>query len=313
MRRVGEINPRPPDAVWLVENIWLGMGVGILGGQPKAGKTYLAAEIALAVATGLHALGAYPTHKTGPVLFYGPEDGLEVLRSRFDDLAPIRGFDIDTVPVYLIEVPVLHLDNAIDLQRLRANIELCRPRLLILDPFVRLVGNIDENSASDVSSVLGSLRTIQREYEVGILVVHHARKSPAAHPNQAFRGSSDFAAWSDTNLFLARNAKRLVLSVEHRSAPSPQPINLRLEEQPSPHLVVIDAEPILDKQLAQDPLESEIRHHLGNAAHPLTTVELRDRLRRRKIDVVSALDKLRAQGVITRTSNGWQLITCTGG
>lgn len=306
--RVSEIEPPPPGTTWLIENIWLAAGVGLLGGQAKVCKTYLAAELSLAVATGLPALGRYPTLMPGPVLFYGAEDSLSALRSRFDGLATTRGCDLQKLAVYLIDVPVLRIDRHEDLQRLRAAIEQCRPRLLVLDPFVRLVGNIDENSASDVSAVLGSLRAIQRDHEVAIILVHHARKSPAAHPNQAYRGSSDFAAWADSNLFLTRKAKRLVLNVEHRSAPSPEPIHLRLEQEPAPHLVPVDTEPAQPKPPEPDPLANEIRNQLDAVARPLTTVELRDRLRRRKCDVVNALEKLRADRVITRTSNGWQLV-----
>jgi hypothetical protein len=304
--RVAEVAPPPPGTPWLIENLWLAAGVGLLGGQAKVCKTYLAAELSLAVATGLHALGRYPTLLPGPVLFYGAEDSLTALRTRFDGLATTRGCKLDDLAVYLIDVPVLRLDRDEDLKRLRAALEKCRPRLLVLDPFVRLVGHIDENSAADVSAVLGSLRAIQRDHEVAILLVHHARKSPAAHPNQAYRGSSDFAAWSDSNLFLTRNANRLVLSVEHRSAPSPEPIPLRFEQEPAPHLVPLDVQSAPTALPEADRLLEELRHLLENAAHPLSTVELRDRLRRRKSDVVTALEKLRTAGWVSRTADGWQ-------
>lgn len=304
--RVAEVAPPPPGTPWLIEDLWLAAGVGLLGGQAKVCKTYLAAELSLAVATGMHALGRYPTRLPGPVLFYGAEDSLAALRTRFDGLATTRGCKLDALAVYLIDMPVVRLDRDQDLSRLRAALEICRPRLLVLDPFVRLVGHIDENSAADVSAVLGSLRAIQRDHQVAILLVHHARKSPAAHPNQAYRGSSDFAAWSDSNLFLTRNANRLVLSIEHRSAPSPEPVHLRLEQEPAPHLVPLDVKAVPAAPPEADPLLGELRHELERAAGPLSTVELRDRLRRRKSDVITALEKLRAAGVVRRTINGWQ-------
>jgi hypothetical protein len=309
IRRVAEIEPQAPDATWLIENIWLASGVGLLGGQAKVCKTYLAAELSLAVASGIHALGHYPTHEPGPVLFYGAEDSLAALRSRFDGLATSRGCDLQSLRVFLIDVPVLRLDTIEDLQRLRAAIGECQPRLLVLDPFVRLVGNIDENSAADVSAVLGSLRAIQREHQVAILLVHHARKSPAAHPNQAYRGSSDFAAWSDSNLFIARRGKRLTLTVEHRSAPSPEPIQLSLEREPAPHLVINVDEGPRDELSEPDPLAAEILRHLERSARPITTVELRKRLRRRKSDVVEAIEELKAAGSVQRAADGWQSIT----
>jgi hypothetical protein len=306
-RLVSEIEPQPPGTTWLIENLWLAGGVGLLGGQAKVCKTYLAAELALAVATGRDALGRFPTRTPGPVLFYGAEDNLAALRNRFEGLAKNRGCVFAELAVHLLEVPVLRLDRDNDLHGLRASIEACRPHLLVLDPFVRLVGGIDENSASDVSAVLGSLRAIQRELDVAILLVHHARKSPAATPYQAYRGSSDFSAWSDTNLFLTRKGKTLILNVEHRSAPSPEPIHLRLQLQPAPHLAPIDVQQNTTPSADTAPIFAELRRLLKGTARPMTTVELRERLRRRKSDVVKALEQLLADGVVCRTANGWQL------
>lgn len=306
-RLVSEIEPRPPGTTWLIENLWLASGVGLLGGQAKVCKTHLAAELSLAVATGQDALGRYTTHTPGPVLFFGAEDDLPLLRDRFEGLAASRGCNFNELAVHLLDVPTLRLDKDQDLHGLRASIRACRPRLLVLDPFVRLVGNIDENSSSDVSAVLGSLRAIQRELDVAILLLHHARKSPAATPYQAYRGSSDFSAWSDTNLFLSRNAKRLVLHVEHRSAPSPEPIHLRLQEKPALHLVPLDVQPTSSPADDAQPLLAEIQRQLQSVARPMSTVELRDRLRRRKSDVVKALERLLTDGKVCRSKNGWHL------
>jgi len=307
--RVAEVDPQPPEDTWLIEDIWFASGVGLLGGQAKVCKTYLAAELAVAVATGRPAFGRYPIHFSGPVLFYGAEDSLAALRNRFDGLAKSRGYDINTLQIFLIDVPVLRLDKSDDLKRLRAAINKYQPRLLVLDPFVRLVGRIDENSAADVSSVLGSLRAIQRDCDVAILLVHHARKSPAANPSQAYRGSSDFAAWSDSNLFLARKGDELTLTVEHRSARSPEPISLMLEHEPAPHLVPPISERLTTETTQVNSLQMEICHQLKEASRPLTTVQLRERLRRRKSDVVGVLDVLKAAGVVQRSSNGWLLVT----
>lgn len=306
--RVAEVDPLPPENRWLVEQIWLASGVGLVGGEPKLGKTHLAVELSFAVATGRPALGHFATHVCGPVLIFAAEHSLPSLRERFEDLAKLYKIPFEDLQVYLLEATVLRLDNEVDLQRLRASIERCAPRLLVLDPFVR-IARIDENSAAEVSAVLDSLRVIQRTYDLPVLVVHHTRKSPAAHPNQAFRGSSDFAAWSDSNLLLTRKAKHIVLTAEHRSARSPEPILLKLIEEPAPHLVVVDAEPSRSKQAEPNPLATAIHHQLEGAARPLSTVELRERLRRRKTDVVHALELLRAAGVVRRTPDGWQLHT----
>jgi hypothetical protein len=305
VRRVASVKARPQDHRWLVEGLWLASGVGILGGAPKVGKTFLAAEIAIAVAAGDQVLGR-PARISGPVLFYGAEDDLPDLRERFDGLTKLRGLEIARLAIDLLDIPCLRLERDQDLLRLRVTVERHQPRLLVLDPFIRLA-RIDENSAAGVSTILSSFRAIQRDYDVAVLLIHHTRKSPAANPNMALRGSSDFAAWSDSNLFLTRRRQLLTLSIEHRSAPAPDPISCRLVAEPAPHLHLD-----LDTQSPQPPLnqlEKNILSLLEAARQPITTTDLRAKLQRRKADVVETLEALRAQGKIQRKVLGWTLAT----
>jgi len=103
-----------------------------------------------------------------------------------------------------------------------------RPILLVLDPFVRL-HRIDENASSDVAPLLAHLRELQRRYGLAVVVVHHARKGAhAVRAGQALRGSSEFPAWGDSNLYLRRRDDRLLLSIEHRAAPSQSNLPLTL-------------------------------------------------------------------------------------
>lgn len=309
-RHLAQVEPLPPDQQWLIEDLWLAAGVGILGGPPKVGKTFLAAQIALAVAANSQVLGR-PACLGGPVLFYGAEDSLHALRTRFDGLAAVAGLSIDPLPIYLLDIPALRLDREQDLDRLRAVIDRKRPRLLVLDPFVRLA-RIDENSAAEVSAVLGSLRAIQRDYDLAVLLVHHARKSPTSHPHQALRGSSDFAAWSDSNLHLARTQHHLCLSVEHRSARAPDPLQLRLQPDPAPHLTLLDADaPSLPEDI--DATQDELLRLLRDSHRPVPTVDLRQRIRKRKADVVLALDAMHLRGLIHRDRAGWTLAGDTSG
>ena len=310
-RQVAEIEPLPPERAWLIETLWLNAAVGILGGHSKSYKTYLAAELALAVASGSPALGRFPVAAAGPVLFFGAEDSLAALRSRFDGLAAARALCLAKLPLYLLDAPAVRLDRDSDLVRLDKALASLKPRLLVLDPFVRLA-RIDENSSSDVASVLASLRALQRAHDLAVMVVHHARKSPASHPMNALRGSSDFAAWSDTNLYLTRKEKSLALAIQHRSAPSPPPLALAFETDPAPHLVVLNRDEPTDHgepESTTNSLHQEVLALLRRATNPLTTTEIRDQLHKRKADVVDALKVLASQSLVTRDLFGWHPAT----
>ena len=98
-------------------------------------------------------------------------------------------------------------------------------------PFVRL-HRIDENASGEVAPLLAYLRTLQRQHSLAVLVVHHARKSAGnMRAGQALRGSSEFHAWGDSNLYLRRSGSELNLTVEHRAAPSPPTIALELAQR----------------------------------------------------------------------------------
>lgn len=308
-KHVADVAPLDAERRWLAEGLWLDQGVGILGGAPKCCKTWLASELAVAVASGTPALGRFAVSTPGPVLLFCAEDSPPNLRARLDGLVALRGRALAELPLLLLDVDALRLDRESDVERLVATAAQVRPRLLVLDPFVRLA-RIDENSAVEVSAVLGALRELQRVHSTAVLVVHHARKSPAAQPGQALRGSSDFAAWGDSNLYLARQGDVLRLTLEHRSAAAPPPIDLALITDPSPHLEVVDdavPQPVA-ASVAHEAAETVLRL-LTDSDRPLTKTEIRDRLRRRNDDVRVALDVLYQRGLVRRGPAGWTAVS----
>src|ERR1700751_4117334 len=121
------------------------------------------------------------------------------------------------------------LDRETDRTRLLETTRRLRPRLLILDPLVRLHG-IDENHAGEVAELLAYFRSLQRQCDVSVLLVHHTRKNAAggAAAGLGLRGSSDIHAFGDSNLYLRRGKDPLVLTTEHRAAPASPPIPLAL-------------------------------------------------------------------------------------
>ena len=212
-----------------MEELWGASSVGVIGGAPKCAKTWLGLDMALSVATGTACLGRYRVPEPGPVLVYLAEDALPVVRERIEGMARHRGLDLAGVEVHVITAPVLRLDRDPDRTRLWETARRLRPRLLLLDPLVRLHG-IDENHAGEVAELLAYFRSLQRQLELSVLLVHHTRKNAAggAAAGQGLRGSSDLHAFGDSNLYLRRTKERLVLSSEHRAAPASAPVHLEL-------------------------------------------------------------------------------------
>jgi RecA-family ATPase len=227
--RVGEIKSQEVACRWLVQELWGASSVGVIGGAPKCAKTWLGLDIALSVATGTACLGRYAVAQPGPVLVYLAEDALPVVRERIEGMAHHRGLDLGTVAVHVITAPLLRLDRALDRTRLRETTRRFRPRLLLLDPLVRL-HRIDENDAGEVAELLAYFRALQREFDLSVVLVHHTRKNARGGlaPGQGLHGSSDIHAFGDSNLYLRRVREHLLLISEHRAAPAAASVRLEL-------------------------------------------------------------------------------------
>ena len=270
--RVAHVKASQDSAPWLVDGLWAEQAVGFIGGTPKSCKTWLSLELAVAVASGRPCLGRFPVRRPGPVLVYAAEDAAVAVRERVEGIAKARTVPLERLAVGLITEPGLRLDSAEHCERLDATLAKVRPRLLVLDPLVRLHRG-DENSAGDVSRMLGFLRQLQREHQVAIALVHHVRKSGASQPGQALRGSGDLHAWSDSSLFLLKRKRRLELHAEHRSHRPPEPFAVELREDPLHLAVVGEVEPVDDQgelckqvlaTLASTPMtRTALREHLG--------------------------------------------------
>jgi hypothetical protein len=300
----GEARPR-----WLVASLWARAGVGILGGAPKCCKSWLALEMAVAVASGAPCLGAFEVGDTGGALLYMAEDAAAVVKARLAGICRHRGLDLADLPVHLITAPALRLDRAQDQVRLRDAVAAYTPRLLVLDPFVRL-HRIDENDAGQVSALLGYLRELQRAHDVAVLVVHHARKNgPTGQPGQSLRGSGDFFAWADSLLHVRRHRGQLLLSVEHRGAPAPEPLGLALEGEENVHLEVVGPTEPGDGAASTDGdiqnLDKAVLAAL--AAAPLVRAELRARLRVRNERLGETLSRLASAGAVRRVGDHWAI------
>ena len=82
-----------------------------------------------------------------------------MVRERVAGMARHRGLDLAGVDVHVITAPVLRLDRDPDRTGSWRRPGSSRPRLLLLDPLVRLHG-IDENNAGEVAESTGVLSLV---------------------------------------------------------------------------------------------------------------------------------------------------------
>lgn len=304
---VADILPCVDDAPWLVRSLWPAAAVGLLAGPPKVTKTWFALDLALSVSSATPCLGSFAVDKPGPALLYLAEDSLQDARTRIEGLCRHRGIGLHQADLRFITAPALRLDREDDNQRLLATVLSLRPRLLVLDPFVRLHSS-DENDSRAVSAILASLRQLQRAGDVAIVLVHHTRKNGRGPQGYALRGSGDLYAWGDAYVYLSRRDQTLRLCLEHRSHPPTQPLALKLVSQPDGSCTHLE--------LAQEPtspvehlIENRILAELTRSQSPLRRTHLRTRLKVNNQRLGQALKALRAQGKIRTNSEGWSAVS----
>jgi len=304
--RACELPVCPPERRWLIEDLWADQAVGIIGGEPKCGKGFLALDLLVAVASGAPCLRRFAAVRRGPVLLYAAEDALHLVRTRLEGLCRVAGVTLSDLPLHVITAPSLRLDVADDRHQLQATIAALRPLLLVLDPFVRL-HRIDENASSEVAPLLAYLRELQRRFALAVVLVHHARKGAGAvRGGQALRGSSELHAWGDSNLYLRRIDDRLLLSIEHRAAPSRTGLPLALRSTDGAVALQL-VESAAATPVAPPSPPARVEEVLGHSDRPLTLTELRQACRMRTASLCQALATLTAQGRVHKSPAGYQL------
>jgi hypothetical protein len=301
---VSALNRAARDA-WLIRPLWSDRAVGCLAGPPKVGKTWMGLDICVSVASGTPCLGVFEVDGPGPSLVFMAEDSLPSVRGRIEALCRARQLELEKLDLFVITNPTLRLDIPQQLEALHAAVERIRPRVLLLDPLVRLHrGN--ENHATEIAGVLGGLREIQRAHGVAIILTHHVAKRSRADNGQALRGSGDIWAWGDSNLYLAPDDREIQLTVEHRSSAAPDPIRLELATNPgtdAPYLRRVDP----SSRDHPTTLPEAVIELLRASSSSLTALALRSKLRVNNQRLHDALRSLEGLGLVVRTKSGWEL------
>jgi len=297
---------RAEERRWLITGLWSEEAVGIVGGEPKCCKSFLALDMAVSVAAGVPCLRRFPVTRPGRVLLYAAEDALHVVRRRLEGICAAAGVALPELDIQVITAPTVRLDLEADRRCLEETVATLAPRLLVLDPFVRL-HRIDENASGEVAPLLAYLRELQRRHGVAVAVVHHAKKGGGrVRAGQALRGSSEFHAWGDSNLYLRREGEVISLAVEHRAAPSVPAMVLELAQRGDAlALEVAEPRPAVEPPSAS--VDERITRALAEAGRPVSLADLRASCRVRTATLCDRLAAMTAAGRLTKDGAAYRL------
>lgn len=180
-------------------------GLTILAGPPKIGKSWLALCLGVDLPRARDAFGNIPVEPT-EVLYLALEDGKRRLHGRLNKL--LQGIEPPNGLTFEINWPRFGEGGMRHLKaHLEENPEL---RLIIVDTFIRIrrTGISKGNIYAEDYAAAQEIKALADKYEVGIVVIHHLRKSEASDPIDMVSGSIGMTAAADTILVLKRDRCR---------------------------------------------------------------------------------------------------------
>ena len=230
---------------WLVEDSWVNGTVGFISGRSKSYKTWIGLDLALSILSGRPFLDQFVVGKTGPVILVQEEDPMPILQERLRLIGNHKGMlptaewfpterelklHYPDYPLHIINLQGFNLQMEERVDQLRRLIAEVNPTLVLLDPLVVMLGSVDEYRASDVSSLLQTIKFWREEFGSSIAVVHHWNKGKAdegERGGQHMYGSFAFHAWLESALHVApvvedatERIDTVVIEREFKAAPS---------------------------------------------------------------------------------------------
>lgn len=188
-----------PPIDFLVDGL-IPKGVTLLAGEPKAGKSWLALDIAASIARGVGCLGERNC-PPGDVLYLALEDNEARLHGRLTSMLGSSGWPSRLA----LSTTWSRIDQGGD-QAMHEWAATClRPRAIIVDVFERIRPLAPRSSYQGAYEEISRLRQVADALQIGIILVHHLVKgSGARDAYQRILGTVGVLGAADTSLVMVR-------------------------------------------------------------------------------------------------------------
>lgn len=206
------ISRKPPE--WVIDKVFPEKSFGVIYGAPKKGKSFVALDMALCVASGL------PWHghevRQGNVLYIVGE-GLGGLGKR------LKAWKAHNQPER--QIPFYGLTVRVNMRAPEDVAEILKAinavgtdfSLIIIDTVARALLGGDENSATDIGEFIANCDTIKDATGAAVIGVHHTGKDE----ERGMRGSSAMLGGVDTCILVKRTDNNLIVKMEEQKDAEP--------------------------------------------------------------------------------------------
>jgi hypothetical protein len=220
-----------PDPQPLIHETLDRRTTAMLAGNWGTGKTFLALDWSLCVATGKPWQGRQA--EQGPVVYIAAE-GAYGIRKRVKSWEVAWHQDVKDDAFYVIPTAV-----QVGSRDVRQLVDICQelnPSLVVIDTLARCFVGFEENSNSDMGVFVSAVDRIRDSINGGtVLTVHHTGKD-----GKTIRGGSALEGAMDSTYLLQGDSHCMRLErIKRKDGPTPDQFTLRLEEIPGTDSVVV--------------------------------------------------------------------------
>lgn len=206
---------------WLVQDWLPDKSITFLVSPPESYKTWILLDLAVSISAGVPFLGSYAINQTGPTLIIQQEDSHSGLTDRLaliveQKLGMNPELDGDTwkiptmpdIPIYIHPSRMLRFDNKKVMEELEKQIEIIKPKVIMIDPLYSTTSGVD-NYMADLANQMMVLKTWRDKYGCSFVIAHHSRKNldPDSTAREDSWGSQFLNAFLEAGWQVRRNPR----------------------------------------------------------------------------------------------------------
>lgn len=291
-----------PQLQWAIPRL-LPEGLALLAGKPKFGKSYLAIQMAIAVAIGDGAAFGLLGIDRGDVLVCALEDSQRRLKERL-----LRMYPFGNVPERLHFATAWPRSGKGGVEKLDAWCDKYpETRLVILDTWraIKPPAGRGPSYDEDATAAAPLLEFVKRRPGIAVVVVHHVRKAEADDVFDTISGTHGLTGIFDTLMVLARHGAGAKLAAQGRDLDSYEK-GLERDRRTGGWIVKGEVVP-----LAKTAERQELLDLLAKAEGPLSLSEIAEAVGKKPDAVRHLLKPLVEESSIYQPGHGLYALTAS--
>jgi hypothetical protein len=230
----------PTEIEWLIEGIIPRNSNGIIAGEPKASKSWIADEISLALASGTPFLGRKSFNVPRPVrtALFAREDYPGLTSWRLSALFRSRTwpdpnfFDNNLFINSRAQTDEFYVDNPQHVDDVIRYLRRFRIEFALFD-VLNILHEADENDNSEMRRIMARFSHIQAKANCSIGLIHHLGKSDGKWTRR-LRGASSIHGWVEWLIGVSEvdEAEKIrKMEFELKAAESPHPVHYQIQSE----------------------------------------------------------------------------------